>query len=153
MNEPMDPVKRTAELVCGDDALALALETRLKQDIFASIARIKPDATQDVDFDTKVMSGEFFEDLSPPLQGIAIARCEGTLAFYNRVGWHPNFLEEPLSTIVSEESRNTFEVTYHARSLHDLAYVHPKHFEKILGKAGAASLWENIKQYSAKQST
>jgi len=35
--------------------------------------------------------------------------------------------------------------------LHDLAYVHPKHFEKILGKAGAASLWETIKQYSAKR--
>ena len=95
------------------------------------------------------MSGVFFSTLSPPLQGIAIARCEGTLAFYNRVGWHPNFLTETLNTVVPEESISTFEGTYHARSLHDLAYVHPKHFEKILGKAGAAGLWERLKQYSA----
>jgi len=147
MSELIDPVKRAAELVCGDDSLAL--ETRLKRDIFASIARIKPDVTQNVNFDTDVMSGEFFESLSPPLQGIAIARCEGTLAFYNRVGWHPHFLDEDLSIVVPSESIETFKVTYHANSLHDLAYVHPKHFEKILGKAGAASLWESIKQYSA----
>ena len=36
---------------------------------------------------------------------------------------------------------------YHARTLHDLAYVHPKHFEKMLGKAGAASLWENLGRF------
>jgi len=37
---------------------------------------------------------------------------------------------------------------YHARNLHDLAYVHPKHFEKMLGKSGAASLWESLKRFS-----
>lgn len=149
MTTLIDPVRRTAELICNESPIAL--ETRLKRDIFSSIARIKPEATEKVDFDKEVMSGVFFSTLSPPLQGIAIARCEGTLAFYNRVGWHPSFLSEALSTVVPAESLATFEVTYHARSLHDLAYVHPKHFEKILGKAGAASLWEGIKQYSAKQ--
>ncbi|MEE9336178.1 MAG: hypothetical protein V3U65_18985 [Granulosicoccaceae bacterium] len=143
----IDPVRRTAELIFKESPIEL--ERRLKQDIFSSIARIKPDTTENVDFDNDVMSGEFFSTLSPPLQGIAIARCEGTLAFYNRVGWHPSFLHEALSTIVPEESIATFKVTYHAHSLHDLAYVHPKHFEKILGKAGAASLWERLKQYSA----
>ncbi len=147
MNTLIDPVQRTAELICSENPLDL--ETRLKQDIFNSIARIKPDTTANVDFDKEVMSGVFFSTLSPPLQGIAIARCEGTLAFYNRVGWHPDFLTETLNTVVPEESIATFEGTYHARSLHDLAYVHPKHFEKILGKAGAASLWERLKQYSA----
>lgn len=147
MTTLIDPVQRTAELICSENPLDL--ETRLKQDIFNSIARIKPGTTENVDFEQEVMSGVFFSTLSPPLQGIAIARCEGTLAFYNRVGWHPDFLTETLNTVVPEESIGTFEGTYHARSLHDLAYVHPKHFEKILGKAGAASLWERLKQYSA----
>jgi len=147
MTAPIDPVRRTAELICSENPIDL--ETRLKQDIFNSIARIKPDTTKNIDFDQDVMSGEFFSTLSPPLQGIAIARCEGTLAFYNRVGWHPNFLVDTLNKVVPEESISTFEGTYHARSLHDLAYVHPKHFEKILGKAGAASLWERLKQYTA----
>jgi len=31
--------------------------------------------------------------------------------------------------------------------MHDLAYVHPKHFEKMLGKAGAASLWESLRRF------
>ncbi len=147
MTTLIDPVRRTAELICGDNPVEL--ETRLKRDIFNSIARIKPDTTENVDFDSDVMSGEFFSSLSPPLQGIAIARCEGTLAFYNRVGWHPSYLSETLSKVVPEDNIGTFETTYHARSLHDLAYVHPKHFVKILGKAGAASLWEKLKQFSA----
>ncbi len=150
MTTAIDPVRRSAELICGDDPTAL--EIRLKQDIFNSIARIKPSTTNDVDFDRDVMSGEFFATLPPPLQGIAIARCEGTLAFYNRVGWHGDFLKDPINIVIPEESLETFEVTYHARSLHDLAYVHPKHFEKILGKAGAASMWEKLKHYYASKS-
>ena len=31
--------------------------------------------------------------------------------------------------------------------MHDLSYVHPKHFEKIFGKTGAAKLWEDLKRY------
>jgi hypothetical protein len=150
MTTIIDPIHRTAELICSDNSQPL--ETRLKNDIFSSISRIKPDITENVDFDRDVMSGAFFSTLSPPLQGIAIARCEGTLAFYNRVGWHPDFLSDSLDAVIPQESIDTFKTTYHATSMHDLAYVHPKHFEKILGKAGAASMWENIKLYTASKS-
>jgi len=116
MTTLMDPIRRTAELICVENpesstssGSSIELETRLKQDIFNSIARIKPDMTRDVDFDKEVMSGDFFTSLSPPLQGIAIARCEGTLAFYNRVGWHPNFLEAALDMVLPEDAIATFE--------------------------------------------
>lgn len=141
-----DPVRRTAELI--NEASADQLEIRLKQDIFASIGRIKPAMTKNVDFETEVMSGSFFQALPAPLQGIAIARCEGTLAFYNRVGWHEKFLSTDLDVCVPVEGIEPLVERYHARNLHDLAYVHPKHFEKILGKPGAASLWESLKRFS-----
>jgi len=149
-----DPVRRTAELITAESAdQADQLETRLKQDIFASIGRIKPAMTKSVDFDTEVMNGSFFSDLPAPLQGIAIARCEGTLAFYNRVGWHKIYLTTELNTCVPKEGIEPLEERYHARNLHDLAYVHPKHFEKMLGKPGAASLWEALKRFSQSQSS
>ena len=81
-----DPIKTAAQLVSPESADSL--EHRIKRDVFDSIARIKPDVTAKVDFETDVMGGGFFETLPPPLQGIAIARTEGVLAFYNRVGWH-----------------------------------------------------------------
>jgi len=124
---------------------------RLKQDIFASIGRIKPATIANVDFQNEVMSGEFFSTLPAPLQGIAIARCEGALAFYNRVGWHERFLDTELNACVPEEGMEPLTQRYHAKSLHDLAYVHPKHFEKMLGKPGAASLWESLKRFSQSQ--
>ncbi len=145
-SDNQDPVRRTAELI--NPASPDQLEIRLKQDIFASIGRIKPAVTQNADFDSDVMSGRFFTELSAPLQGIAIARCEGALAFYNRVGWHENYLSTSLDACVPEEGIEPLVERYHARNLHDLAYVHPKHFEKILGKPGAASLWESLKRFS-----
>jgi len=141
-----DPVRRTAELINAESPEQL--EVRLKQDIFASIGRIKPAITQGVDFETEVMSGNFFTGLPAPLQGIAIARCEGTLAFYNRVGWHEKYLSTNLESCVPAEGIEPLVERYHARNLHDLAYVHPKHFEKILGKPGAAALWEALKRFS-----
>lgn len=141
-----DPVRRTAELIVPESPEQL--EVRLKQDIFASIGRIKPAVTDGVNFESEVMSGNFFTDLSAPLQGIAIARCEGTLAFYNRVGWHEKYLSASLDSCVPTEGIEPLVERYHARNLHDLAYVHPKHFEKILGKPGAASLWESLKRFS-----
>jgi len=141
-----DPVRRTAELINPDSPDQL--ETRLKQDIFASIGRIKPAITAGVDFDRDVMNGSFFGTLIAPLQGIAIARCEGALAFYNRVGWHESYLTTELNICVPEEGMEPLVERYHAKTLHDLAYVHPKHFEKILGKPGAASLWESLKRFS-----
>ena len=140
-----DPIRAAAKLVSPADYAPL--ERRIKQDVFASIARIKPDATKSVDFEQQVMQGNFFETLPPPLQGIAIARTEGVLAFYNRVGWHEKFLETPLTACVPEDGLEPLTKRYHARTMHDLAYVHPKHFEKMLGKAGAASLWESLRRF------
>ncbi|MFK7859022.1 MAG: hypothetical protein AB8B64_09380 [Granulosicoccus sp.] len=140
-----DPIRAAAHLVAPD--APDDLERRIKKDVFDSISRIKPDVTAGVDFDREVMLGSFFEGLSPPLQGIAIARTEGVLAFYNRVGWHPKFLDAKLSACVPDEGIVPLTQRYHARTMHDLAYVHPKHFEKMLGKAGAASLWEAIKRF------
>ena len=148
--ETQDPVRRTAELI--NPTSPDQLEIRLKQDIFASIGRIKPAMTNGIDFESEVMSGSFFAKLSAPLQGIAIARCEGALAFYNRVGWHEKYLSTDLSSCVPAEGIEPLVERYHARNLHDLAYVHPKHFEKMLGKPGAASLWESLKRFSQTQS-
>jgi len=149
-SEAIDPVKRTAELI--NPASPELLERRLKKDIFSSIERIKPSATNDVDFEEEVMSGTFFESLSAPLQGIAIARCEGALAFYNRVGWHDQYLTTSLKDRVPDEAIEPLTNRYHASTLHDLAYVHPKHFEKMMGKPGAASLWETLKRFSQESS-
>ena len=63
----------------------------------------------------------------------------------------PAFLDESLSRCVPEEGLEPLAERYHAKTLHDLAYVHPKHFEKMLGKAGAASLWERLKQFVEEQ--
>jgi len=148
MSSPtLDPIRHAASLISPN--APDALERRIKQDVFASIGRIKPDAVAGVDFDTHVMSGTFFETLSPPLQGIAIARTEGVLAFYNRVGWRPGFLDAPLATCVPDSGLEPLTQRYHARTLHDLAYVHPKHFVKLLGKVDAAALWETLKRFSS----
>lgn len=145
-SKTIDPVRRAAELI--NAASPDQLERRLKEDIFASIARIKPAVTNDVDFEAEVMSGTFFESLSAPLQGIAIARCEGALAFYNRVGWHDQYLSAELIRCVPADAIEPLTQRYHAKTMHDLAYVHPKHFEKMMGKPGAASLWESLKRFS-----
>jgi len=142
---PADPIREGAAIVAGQDFETL--ERRLKTDIFNSLCRIKPEMKSH-DFESEIMTGKLFPDLAAPLQGVAIARVEGTLAFYNRVGWHPRYLTEPLSSCVSDaEAATTLQTRYHANTLHDLAYVHPKHFEKIMGKPGAAQLWENMKRF------
>ena len=82
-----DPIRVAAALVSPESPEAL--ERRIKRDVLDSITRIKPAVTAGIDFEHDVMQGQFFESLPPPLQGIAIARTEGVLAFYNRVGWHP----------------------------------------------------------------
>lgn len=143
---PADPIRKAAELISAADADTI--ERRLKEDIIRSIGRLKPKVVADLDFEAEVMSGTVFHDLEPPLQGIAIARTEGALAFYNRVGWRPEFLHEPLSAIVDTEYLDTLEKRYRAQTLHDLAYVHPRHMEKIFGKPGAASLWESLKRFA-----
>ena len=142
----LDPIRHAAILVSPD--APDTLERRIKLDVFTSISRIKPAVTEDVDFETDVMSGAFFETLSPPLQGIAIARTEGVMAFYNRVGWNPSFLEADLESCVPEAGLEPLRQRYHAQTLHDLSYVHPKHFEKMLGKADAAALWEILKRFA-----
>lgn len=143
-----DPVKTATNIICGQHDVEL--EKRLKTDIMTSIGRIKPDAVKGVDFDTDVMQGDFFSSLSAPLQGIAISKIEGAMAFYNRVGWHSDFLTIPVDACVDGDGVETLKTVYHVKTLHDLAYVHPKHFEKILGKPGAASLWESLKRVVSK---
>jgi len=145
----LDPIRRTAELITQGSSDTDGLERRLKLDIFNSIGRIKPSLVVEVDFARDVIEGDFFSGLAAPLQGIAIARCEGALAFYNRIGWHPSLLDEALATCVPEEGLEPLSQRYHAATLHDLAYVHPKHFEKMLGKPGSASLWETLKRHVA----
>ncbi len=150
---PTDPIRKASEIIAQNSAAdddAATLERRLKLDIFNSIGRIKPNVVADVDFEDDVIQGDFFASLPAPLQGIAIARCEGALAFYNRVGWHASLLTDTLDLCVPEEGLDPLRERYHANSLHDLAYVHPKHFEKMLGKPGSASLWETLKQHVAK---
>lgn len=142
-----DPIRHAAILVTADSPECL--ERRIKQDVFNSIGRIKPDRVKAVDFDKDVMTGAFFETLPPPLQAIAISRTEGVLAFYNRVGWHPAFLDEQIGTCVPESGIEPMTARYHAKTLHDLAYIHPKHFEKMLGKTEAAALWESLKRFAA----
>ena len=145
-----DPIRRAAELISSNSGHTddpAALEYRLKKDIFDSIGRIKPKLVQGVDFDNEVAATDYFASLSAPLQGIAISRCEGALAFYNRIGWHNDLLKAPLDRCVPDEGIEPLTTRYHASTLHDLAYVHPKHFEKMLGKAGSASLWETLKRY------
>jgi len=150
---PLDPIRRAAELITtaagltNDHPQTTELEHRLKQDIVNSIGRIKPSLVASLDFTKDVIEGDFFSDLPAPLQGIAIARCEGALAFYNRIGWHDSFLQAPLTTCVPEDGIEPLEQRYHAKTLHDLSYVHPKHFDKMLGKAGSASLWETLKRH------
>lgn len=148
-----DPLRRAAAIIAGPGADAEALERRLKTDALASVGRVKPAVVAGVDFDAEVLGGDFFADLSAPLQGIVIARVEGALAFYQRVGWHPDFLGAPLEGCVPAEGIEPLRTRYHATDLHDLAYVHPKHFEKILGKPGAAALWETLKRRSAELRT
>jgi len=142
-----DPIRKAAELISA--AAADAIERRLKKDIMNSIARIKPALVRDIDFEAVVMSGDLFATLDAPLQGIAISKTEGALAFYNRVGWNPAFLAAPLSTLIDAEHQLALKQHYNAQTLHDLAYVHPKHMEKVFGKSGAAALWENLKRYSS----
>jgi len=48
-----DPIRAAAKLVSPADYTPL--ERRIKQDVFASIARIKPDATKSVDFEQQVL--------------------------------------------------------------------------------------------------
>lgn len=146
--EVLDPIRDGARIVAGADSASL--ERRLKTDIFNSMCRIKPELKAH-DFESEIMSGSLLPTLPAPLQGIAIARVEGALAFYNRVGWHPQFLEDRLESCLQEgEELNVLKQRYHASTMHDLSYVHPKHFEKIFGKTGAAKLWEDLKRYHEK---
>jgi len=144
-----DPIRRAAELIATEAAEAAQLEHRLKRDIVASIGRIKPQLVADIDFTRDVIEGDFFAGLAAPLQGIAIARCEGALAFYNRIGWHVSLLDTPIDNCVPADGLEPLRQRYHAQTLHDLAYVHPKHFEKLFDKAGSAALWETLKRHVA----
>lgn len=153
---PPDPVREAALIICNGGhrppadtpipAQATALERRLKQDIFNSLGRIKPSITREADFEQDFMNGDLIGTLPPALQGVAIARIEGALAFYNRVGWNSAFLHTDIGTCITDTGhREELASRFHAGTLHDLAYVHPRHLNKLLGKSGAATTWETLK--------
>lgn len=144
-----DPIAKAAQIICGKTHKVL--EERLKTDIVASISRVKPDQVHGPDFDQKVKDGTFFAELSAPLQGIAIAKIEGALAFYNRISWNESFLSEDVENHLKPDELTALRKRYHTTTLHDLAYVHPKHFEKALGKVEAAKLWEKLRNLALRE--
>jgi len=143
-----DPIKQTARRITGVDHLAL--EHRLKKDMFESVCRVKPKLADDVSIDDDVLSGKFFETLSPSLQGIAVAKLENSIFFYDRVGWHELFLESALEGILTDFQISKILEKAKPNSLHDLAYISYKHIEKMMGKTEAENYWDNLKSAVSK---
>jgi len=139
-----DPIKQTAISIAGDDHTAL--ERRLKQDMFNAICKLKPTLADNVEFDTEVMSGAFFEKLKPALQAIAVAKLENSLFFYSKVDWHPALLTISPESVLDEFQLNNIKEKLTPDCIHDLSYVSYKHIEKMMGKIESASYWENLKE-------
>ncbi len=138
-----DPIKQTATRIAGQPNIDL--EHRLKRDMFTAIGRVKPEVTKDVSIEEEVLTGTFFEMLKPALQGIAVAKLQNSIAFYDRVGWDESFLTRPLEGSLSEFQINKILEKVKPASLHDLAYISQKHIEKMMGKTESASYWESLK--------
>jgi len=138
-----DPIKQTALSIAGEDHTAL--ERRLKQDMFNAICKLKPELAENIDFDTDVMSGAFFEQLKPALQAIAVAKLENSLFFYTKVNWHPAFLEITAESVLDEFQISKITEKITPDCVHELSYVSYKHIEKMLGKIESAAYWENLK--------
>ena len=91
------------------------------------------------------MTGKFFADLSPALQGIAVVKLENAIAFYDRVGWKDAYLDLPLEHALTDFQTNKINERLSLGNLHELAYVSHKHIEKMLGKIESSNLWERLK--------
>ncbi len=141
-NKP-DPIQQTATRIAGEPCIEL--EHRLKRDMFNAIVKVKPDVAQDVSIENDVLTGAFFETLKPALQGIAVAKLENSIFFYDRVGWDILFLDRALEGVLSDFQISKILEKVNPNSLHDLAYISYKHVDKMMGKTEAASYWERLK--------
>ena len=144
MSNP-DPIQQTAARIAGH--AHEALERRLKVDMFEAITRVKPALRDAVSIEDDVLTGAFFEKLPQALQGIAVVKLENSISFYDRVGWHDEYLDLPFDAALSEFQNEKLSEKVNHQSLHDLAYVSHKHVEKLLGKIEAAKLWETLKSW------
>lgn len=138
-----DPIQQTAIRIAG--APHTDLEHRLKQDMFAAIGRVKPQAIEGVSLEDEVLTGKFFEKLTPALQGVAVAKLENSIFFYDRIGWNEVFLTRTLEGVLTDFQISKILEKTKPNSLHDLAYISYKHVEKMMGKTESASYWEKLK--------
>ena len=115
--------------------------------MFNAIKRVKPSVADNVSFEDDVMTGQFFETLTPALQGIAVVRLENAISFYDRVGWRDAYLDISIESVLSEFQVNKIREKVQPQSLHDLAYISHKHVEKMMGKTESARLWETLKNF------
>lgn len=142
-----DPIQQTAVRIAGSDHTGL--EHRLKQDMFDAICRVKPAVAEGVSIENDVLTGTFFEQLTPALQGIAVAKLENSIFFYDKIGWNESFLNTSLESTLTEFQIGKIHEKTQPKSLHDLAYISYKHIEKLMGKTESASYWERLKSVAS----
>ena len=147
-NRP-DPIQQTTVRIAGADNIAL--EHRLKLDMYNAVCKVKPEVGEGVSIEDDVYSGQFFETLKPALQGIAVSKLENSIFFYDKIGWDESFLTRDLQSALSDFHITKINEKAAPQSLHDLAYISYKHIEKMMGKTEAASYWENLKQAVARR--
>ncbi len=138
-----DPIKDTATRIVGQPHETL--ERRLKIDMYNSIINVKPALAENVSIEDDVMTGKFFVHLPSALQGIAVAKLENSISFYDRIGWKDAYLELPLEHALTEFQVSKINERLTLSNLHELAYVSHKHVEKMLGKIESSKLWEQLK--------
>ncbi len=139
-----DPIQQTAYRIAG--TTNIALEHRLKKDMYASVCKIKPQLAEGVSIEHDVLTGTFFEKLTPALQGIAVTKLENAIFFYDKVGWDESFLSKSLLDTLSDFQISKINEKSKPETLHDLSYIGYKHIEKMMGKTESASYWEKLKQ-------
>jgi hypothetical protein len=140
-----DPISQTATRIAGSEHQML--EHRLKRDMFEAIVRVKPAVADGVSIEDDVLSGQFFETLTPALQGIAVVKLENAISYYDRIGWRDAWLEMPLESALSGFQIEKITEKTQPRNMHDVSYISHKHIEKMLGKIEAAKLWEQLKAW------
>ena len=144
-----DPIQQTAIRIAG--SLHTELEHRLKHDMFAAISKVKPQVAEGVSIEDDVLTGKFFETLKPSLQGIAVAKLENAIFFYDKVGWSESFMSADLQSALTEFHISKVKEKAQPKTLHDLAYISYKHIDKMMGKTESASYWENLKQATTRK--
>lgn len=144
---PADPIQQTATRIAGTEHNML--EQRLKRDMFDAISRVKPAVAEGVSIEQDVLSGAFFETLTPALQGIAVVKLENAISYYDRIGWRDAWLEMPLESALTSFQVEKITEKTKPRDMHDVSYISHKHIEKMLGKIEAAKLWDRLKAWQS----